>query len=409
MILKTKFLLLAIATTTLASALLAAESPSASAIHSHMPEALRSEIKSVVVVAGDVPTNREITGTYEDVTPGFYGGVSDGSRVGTVSRQIGGVNVSFPIPILTFPGAVIGGITGKAKRELQEFRDAMAEDLARANSQPLTNDGLALDVYRNLQGLPELESKLFAPTVPVPEDTNAVLYTSINDITIAVDDDEAILTASAKLTLRRLSDEKNVYVRVIEYQDRDNLSNWTANDNALWHDFANFARHYLGREISAEAFDRIELRHELRPKATDTLKPVKKNDWQATSRSPSPTLAWELTLLGGNDYGAWADAITEADIDYDVEVYDNQRLVYSQKKVPDPVHTLGMPLEACKTYRWSVRPSYRIGDDVRYGEWMRSVSASDEKTGLSIMGRQASAAPAYTQDFAMLGIGCSRR
>jgi hypothetical protein len=245
--------------------------------------------------------------------------------------------------------------------------------------------------------------------VPVPEDTDAVLYTSINDITIAVDDDEAILTASAKLTLRRLSDEKNVYVRVIEYQDRDNLSNWTANDNALWRDFANFARHYLGREISAEAFDRIELRHELRPKGTDTLKPVKKIDWQATSRSPTPTLAWELTLLGGNGYGAWADAITEADIDYDVEVYDNRRLVYSHKQIPDPVHTLAAPLEACKTYRWSVRPSYRIGDDIRYGEWMRSGSSAGEKTGISLVGRKASAAPAYAQDFAVLSTACGRR
>lgn len=404
-----KFLVLAITATAISGAVWAAGTPTGSALHSHMSETLRSEIRNVVVIAGEDPTNREITGTYDEVTPGFYGGVSEGSRMGTVSRQIGGVNVSFPIPILTFPGAVIGGITGKTKREIQELRDAMAEDLARTNSQPLTNDGLALDVYRNLQGLPELESRLFAPTVPVPDDIDAVLYTSINDILIDVEEDEAILTASAKLTLRRLSDEKNVYVRVIEYQDRDTLSNWTANDNALWRDYVNYARHFLGREISAEAFDRIELRHELHPTASADLKLVKNNDWQASSRTLSPTLAWDLTLLGGNDYGAWADALGEADIDYDIEVYDNHRLVYSHKQASDPMHTLSTPLEACKTYRWSVRPTYRIGDDIRYGEWMRSAPATDEKTGIALVGRRASAAPAYIQDFAELSIACGRR
>ena len=100
------------------------------------------------------------------------------------------------------------------------------------------------------------------------------------------------------MTLRRLSDGEDLYERVIQYRDRDTLENWTENDNALWHDYTNFARHYLGREISAEAFDRIELNHELRPMESDTVARVKKNDWRGISKTTTPTLAWGINFAG---------------------------------------------------------------------------------------------------------------
>ena len=379
--------------------------------YSHMAESQRSSVRKVVVIAGESPAGQSVTGSYEKDTDGLIGGIDSGSRIGTISKEIGGVPISFPIPMLTIPGAIFGGLSGAAKREIQEFRDALTEELARAGNQTLSSDGLAEDVYFGLRSLPNLESKVFARTTPVPTDTDAILYVGLNDITIDVQGKEAVLTASARATLRRVSDGAAMYENIIQYQDRDTLSNWTDNDNALWRDFVNFARHYLGREISAEVFDRVALRHELQPVPTDTVARVKRNDWQGVSRTMTPTLAWDLTLLGGDAYGAWADSISESDIYYDVEIYDPHQLVYAEYQVQGASHTLAMELPDCQTYRWSVRPSYRVDNDLKFGEWMRTAAHSD--TGANgeygIFGEAASAAPAYVQHFASLEIECGRR
>lgn len=103
---------------------------------------------------------------------------------------------------------------------------------------------------------------------------------------------------------------------------------------------------------------------------------------------------------------------SEAEIYYDVEIYDNHRLVYSQRQVPERTHTLNYEIETCKTYRWTVRPSYRVDGRVRYGEWMRSPpspgadDAGRVPAGNGNVGRKASQAPAYVQDFARLQIKC---
>ncbi|MGI9247822.1 MAG: hypothetical protein ACR2QI_02330 [Woeseiaceae bacterium] len=374
----------------------------------HMSEAIRSSVKKVVVLPTTSPVDQAVTGSYGKQTKGLIDGGIAGSEIGKgPGTEVGGVSMRIPIPILTLPGALIGGISGATKREIQEFRDRLADDLAEGADLPVANDALASDVFWGLRRLPNLDSKVFALTTPIPEDTDAILYVSLKGVTINVEGKEAIITTSANATLRRLSDGEYLYEDDVEYQDRDTLSNWTENENALWRDYANFARHYIGREISAEVFDRVELRHELLPRKTDTVSRVKKNDWQGVSRSLTPTLAWELTMLGGNSYGVWANTIDEANISYDVEIYDTHRLVYSAKHVREPRHTIAEELEACKTYRWSVRPAYHVGNDIKFGEWMRF--SSDTHTGKANVGRKASEAPAYIQDFASLNIKCGRR
>ncbi len=374
----------------------------------HMSEALRSSVKKVVVLPGTSPANEAIRGSYGKETDGLVGGVAKGSSLGKgVSTDVGGIPVGIPFPILTLPGAVIGGISGKTKREIQEFRDALTKELAEAASQPLTNDALASDVFWSLRKLPNLDSKVFALTTPIPEDTGAILYVSFTDLTIDVDGKDAVITTSANATLRRLSDGAHVFENAVLYQDRDTLSNWTKNENALWRDYANYARHYIGREISAEVFDRVELKHELRPQPTDNIARVKKDDWQGVSKSLSPTLSWELTLLGDDLYGSWADAIDAENVFYDVEIYDMHRLVYSAKQIQASRHTVAGTLEGCKTYRWSVRPSYHVGNDIKFGEWMRF--SSDTYTAKANVGKKASQAPAYIQDFASLKIKCGSR
>lgn len=381
------------------------EQPGAPALPTHLSEELRSSIKKVVVLPTTSPVDQALTGSYEQETRGLIDGAEAGSRIGRGAwTEIGGIPVGIPIPILTVPGALIGGISGATKREMQEFRDELTDELTKAASQPLSNEALASDVFWAIRKVPSLDSKLFALTTPIPDDTDAILYVNLTDLTIHIDGGEAVITTTASATLRRLSDGEHLYENEIHYEDRDSLSNWTNNENALWRDYANFARHYIGREISAEVFDRVELRHELHPQATDSVKRVRKNDWQSISRSSSPTLAWNLNLLGDDSYGAWTDELNSDDISYDVEIYDNQRLVYSAKRVAKPSHEVAEELEACKSYRWSVRPSYRVGSGIKFGEWMRF--SSNTYSGKANVGKKASEAPAYTQDFALLEIKC---
>jgi len=372
-----------------------------------MSEALRASIRKVVIMPGESPANRAVTGSYEKSTAGLYGGMVSGSTAGTVSKDVGPVSVSLPIPVLTIPGMIAGGIAGASKREIQEFRDALTKDLVEASSQPLVNEKIAADVYSAIRTLPNLDPQLFAPTTPIPGDTDAVLYISVKSVSIDVQGHEAIITTTAMATVHRRSDEKDVYERAIQYQDRDTLRNWTDNDNAVWRDYANFARHYIGREIAAEVFDSVALKHTLLPIESSNVSLIARNNWQGTSKSLNPTLAWELNLLGGAADPASASGIDESDIYYDVEIYDLHRPVYSREHIKGPSHTVAAKLDACQTYRWSVRPSYHVGGEIRYGPWMRS--GTDSAGGNGNVGKKASEAPAYLYDFASLKIKCGSK
>ena len=382
------------------------EAPAELAGPTHLSEAVRATVKKVVVLPGQGPVGQATTGSYQKKTDGLYTGMEKGASRSGVGIEVGPVRTRYTIPILTFPLAIIGGIAGKTERDIQEFRDQLTEDLAKSASTPLTNDALASDVWWGLRRLPKLDAKVFARTTPIPEDTDAILYVGLENMTIDVQGKDAVITTTASATLRRMSDGEHLYEEEVQYQDRDTLSNWTRNQNALWHDYANFARHYIGREISAEVFDRVKLNHELRPLPSSNVKRVKKNDWQGVSKTATPTLAWDLTLLGGDAYGEWANTIGPADISYDVEIYDMQRLVYSAKQIPQTSHTVTEELP-CTALRWSVRPVYRVAGDRKFGEWMRY--SSETYNAKANEGRRASEAPAYTQDFPSLTLKCRRR
>lgn len=383
----------------------------------HMPEAMRSSANKLVVIPGESPAENALGGTYEKDTLGVFGGMDRAGELTTISKDIGPVPVSFGLPVLYWPAALIGGLAGASQRELQEFRDAMADELSSAAGQPLTNDKLALDVFWGIRNIPSVDSKLFAPTTPIPEGTDTIAYVNLNGMAIDVQGKEAIITTVASATFHRADTGAVLYETQVHYQDRDTLGNWIENDNALWRDYSNFARHYLGREISAELFERVALHHELRPKKSNTVASVKKNDWLGTTKSVTPTLAWELKLSGGDAYGEWAKDVDESDISFELEIYDMHQPVYTETDIADQFHTLPVELEACHTYRWSVRPIYKVGNVVRFGEWMRNVQQPDKDTKdvakpvtpVGIVGRQASIAPAMLQDFASLEVKCGRK
>jgi hypothetical protein len=65
-----------------------------------------------------------------------------------------------------------------------------------------------------------------------------------------------------------------------------------------------------------------------------------------------------------------------------------------------------VPLEYCKTYRWTVRPSYLREGDRKNGWWMRATPPTGANNGN--VGRAVSEAHAYIQDFASLEVKCRR-
>jgi len=411
-----------------------ANKAAAGELPAHMPESLRESIGKLIVHFGDRVADDAVSGTYGKSTAGVAGGMAAGSRVGNIAREIGGVPVYIPIPGLQIPGAILGALAGATQRELQEFRDALTEELVESDSPPLRSDGLANDVFWDVRRLPGIDSHLFSPSVEVPEDADAVLYVNFDDLAIQIQGRDAIISTSALATLHNPADGRDVYQTTVIYEDRDSLRNWTANDNELWRRYANFARYYLGNAIADDVFGRVELAHSLTPVETKTAKAAKKEPGRFVSQSTTPTLAWQLALEGGDSYGGWSSTIDASAIAWDIEVFDDSQLVYDAQQIADPEHTLAWEIEACKTYRWSVRPAYSVNGQVRFGDWMRLGDASENdddadkkskrrKKGevltvaeqaidagkfKGLVGRKASVAPAYTQDFPSLEIACPR-
>ncbi|NNE61282.1 MAG: hypothetical protein HKN35_10325 [Woeseia sp.] len=379
-----------------------------------MPEELRAPIKKLAVISGRGPADQDVSGSYEKATAGLVGGMSEGNSRARISKEIGPVPVNIPIPILTLPATIIGGLAGSMQRQIQEFRDALTEEIVNAESPPLTDDGLALDVFWGVRELPSLDSKLLAAGAEMPEGTDAALYVSFGDIGIDVQGKEAIITTSAEATLRHAVTGQVIYESDFHYQDRDTLRNWTANDNAVWRAYGNFARYSLGREISAALFDRVSLPYDLSPVSTKTAKRDRKDKLQLNSKSLTPTLAWELTKEKGADLPAWAQSLDEKAITYDLEIYDGQRPVYTAEQLRDAQHTLTYELEPCQAYRWSVRPAYHVDGIIRYGEWMSFPPPPPAEPAEAVVingpqGRSASTAPAFTQDYPVLDVACGRR
>ena len=373
----------------------------------HMSEELRASVSKIVILASPGASSENVTGSYNKETPGLLGGMADGSQIGTIPVEVGPVPVGIPIPILREIGMIFGAISGGTKAEIQDFRDRMTEDLRDAVDQPLTNDSLANDVFWGLKNVSTLEPKIYALTTPVPEDTEAILYVSLTGLVINVQEDEAIIEIAATARLERRSDNSTIYRKEVTYQDQDTLSNWTDNDTQLWREYRNFARHYLGREISAELFERVALNDELAPKKTDSLKPVKKDKWRAKTKVRNPTLAWDFKIIDAADTEEWEKQIDPATITWDLEIYDRQRPVYSATRISGMSHAITTQLEACNSYYWTVRPSFIVDGVRRNGEWMRLASVG--VTGNGNIGRKISEAHAYIQDFATFEVDCRAR
>ncbi len=386
------------------------EVPLAPKAYEPMSADVRSAVERIAILPSDAQTAEAISGTYDEAQPGLVGGADAGRRRAGVSGQVGQINVNFPVPILQIPSAIFGGLSGAAREEIQEFRDALTEDIANADSQPLMNSALALDVHHHVRSLSKVEAQLLSSVEGIPDATGAVLFVGFDDFKMDIDKNRATLILTASATLVRRSDNTTLYSRTMEYQDTDTLKNWTKDDLALWRDYANFASHYLARELAGETFFRQLLPLTLTPRATESARAHRRLENRFVSKSPAPELAWDAAPREAGDDEAPVAPIATSELAWDIEIYDAHRIVYSERAF-SPSHVLSYELEPCRTYRWSVRPSHDTGAHTGYGDWMRLVSANDAefKGRNGLIGREASVAPAYTQDFPELEIQCSKR
>ncbi len=373
----------------------------------HMSEEMRAEFRHVVVLPSVAPPSGMLAGSYARETAGLLDGAVQGAEIGIIRKDIGGIPIGFPIPVLRELGAIFGGISGGMKRQIQDFRDALTEDLVSTGGLQLTNDALATDVFWNIRNVRTLKPKILALDKPIPANTDAILYVTMKQLEINVEEDRATITTTADAVLQRQSDGSHVYVREVTYSDTDTLKNWVKNDKAAWRSFANYSRHSIGREISADVFESIRLNRTLQPLIAAGNKHKKKNPWHATTKSTKPGFKWHLELSGNNRYGDWADAIALTDTTFDFEIYDDNELVYFAKDLVEPQHVVEYDLEPCKTYRWTVRPSYKVGSDTKFGMWMRNTT--DRRFEKGNLGRVASEAAAYIQDFASIEVQCGKR
>lgn len=362
----------------------------------HMPDSVRTSVSRIIILPTDGSSSESVKGTYERKTDGVLGGMAKGAAVGTIPVEVGHVPIGIPIPILRELGMIAGAIAGGTDRKLQEFRDRLTEDLRDAVDQPLTNDSLANDVYWGLRRVGELQPKLFALSTPIPEDTEALLYVAITDLSINVQKNEAVISITALARLERYRDGSTLYRSEIKYEDRDTLSNWARNDAILWREYRNFARHYIGREISSLLFERIDVNHEVAPDSSASIKANKKNIWLGKTKTKTPTLVWRSEL---DD-----PAIDPASITWDIEIYDRRRPIYSASRIAGTSHTPNVPLESCGDLYWTVRPTYKVDGKTKVGRWMRQ--APDGGASNGNVGQSISTAHAYLQDFALLQVSC---
>jgi len=398
----------------------------------HMPETDRERIHKLIVTSGMGDAEREVDGTYGQYTPGLVGGIDKGMDVGRIAKEIGGVPIYIPIPGVALPGAIVGGLVGLTQQQIQDFRDALTEDLIESDSPPLRTDGLAIDAFWEIRRRPEMESQLLAADADIPKDADAVLYADFDGLAIDVQGKDAIITTSVVARVYSPWSGRDVYVTRISYQDRDTLEKWTANDNALWRSYQNFARYFLGRAVADDVFNGIEVVHSLVPtEGPDTKFVRKKGPRHLETEAVTPTLSWQLSLDGGGADASMVANLDPSRVAWDLEIFDSRQLVYDAKDLDSPSHTLDYPLEPCTTYRWSVRPVYLLDSGRRYGDWMRfpwqpqaksrkkkspeEVAAEEaaakqirDAFGKGLMGRRISESHAYTQDFATIAVSCRK-
>ena len=259
---------------------------------SHMPESIRTTISSVSVHAGSGAPSLYVGGDYGEPTMTAGEGAKAGAAAGVLatgemmSEDLRAtILVPIVLPIAVVAGSIVGGAAAKVNEQVREFRDELTDELLDESNPELPSAELA----HELEGL-----LVSAGDVKVLDDSaaDASLTITLTEISIVVDGNDAEMSATARAVLQG-RDGRTLYSITYGYWDRHSLSDWVANDNALWNEFRSNARRHIARGVSSELFESIITRHVLRP--VD-------NEWQRRAKSSPPVLAWDFVLLGGDEY-----------------------------------------------------------------------------------------------------------
>ena len=401
----------ALLTTGCVSASRSAQQPSVSyrQIDTHVSEEVRESVNVVAIRPGNVPPGLYVEGDYEKSVPtpgqGAKTGAGAGAQLtGEMIAEDGRALLLAPIilPVAMIVGSIGGAAAAKIRQEIQEFRDELTEELTTDSNPPLGGNILAGALQSRLANSHDFETILISHDDPPSPDIDAIVDIRVKDLTIMVENNDAIMITSAVAELRLIDGDRVVYHKALSFSEKNTLSNWVKDENALWADYVYRARRHFTRAISNDFFEEILLRHVLRPtRNEDSQEKAGSSLWSTVVKTQTPTFSWELILLGDDAYGSWTEDIDAADATYELEVYDDGDLVYSANNVSTPYHQVQTDLEGCKTYSWSVRPHYQIDGKTRTGEWMNYTKRS---SGLFRSG--SAETPDFWKDFPQLEIRC---
>ena len=374
-----------------------------------MPETDRTSITSLAIVPAQDRTPSGVGGDYM-----FRSHVLDSALVGAYQGELIGLHLCVYLlgclfePDLVAIEAAVGAVSMMSAavlaNEIQEFRDELARSLEKAAITPFNNDVLANYVYSYIKDIDYTDTKVIAATAPLPANTNSVLLIKIEVLEIRLDGKYATFETEISASLRNVSSGAIIRSSFYSYTDRDTLTNWGDNDSALVAAYLSLALHYFGQAIAADFLHKVELRHVLRPLDSDSVSGMGGADWRGRATSDSPTLAWELILLGDDPYGRWTLSLDEDDIEYELQIFDWRSLVYRETQIVEPVHQLETSLDDCTTLRWTVRPHYTYKGKTRVGQWMRYHSDISVESGN--IGNEASVEPAYLKGLPTLDTRC---
>ena len=81
-----------------------------------------------------------------------------------------------------------------------------------------------------------------------------------------------------------------------------------------------------------------------------------------------------MILLGEEGPGAWANAISESEASFELEIYDGSTLAFATNNLAATEFELPEELQPCTSFHWTVRPIYQFEGAARAGEWMSHAS-----------------------------------
>ena len=340
----------------------------------HMPEALRAGVHAVTVVPLQRPSVVQASGP----DYGKQGGeVGQGAKQGvgaavetSLSEPLGVVLLPLLLPVMAGAGAAAGAVTAQQRENKKEATD----ELLALHGRALPNEELArataelVDATRRYQ-LVDAQAADVELAVGV-DLIEAFIEQNTATITIHVDASIAVLPAHSAL-----------YERSFVYEKTLPLKDWTADGGEELAMYLDSARHRVAQQLVDSILTRVEIRHVLRPIAT--------SDYSAENRSRvgslTPRLAWEFVPLGSDDHLPAPVSVNPDSVTYDLEIYDDERLIYRRRGLTSPSHQTEAELEPCRTLSWSVRPAFETGAGLaRVGEWMqRSPGLMDNSQSLA--------------------------